>query len=312
MTTSEELEYVKCAKDPVYFAKNYWQGFIAGKGEIGNIPMFEFQEDIIKAIHNNNLNIIKKSRQMYVSTTMAIYVTWCLIFKFDYAVAIISNNTSTSQRFLDTVRRNLENFRVGFKLEEEIVVDNKSQIRLANGSNIRVFAGHKGAGRGYTIDFLIFDEAAYVKELEYIWMGLGMATTAVNGKIIFASTPYKNGDLFHRAWIGSKTGENAFNSIDLDWTMNPRYTKGLEYKDGEPWSPWFKKQCEMLHYDESAIDRELRGLFVSGVRPHVPKRINFRLEPEIYDKIIEKIDEREISLTDYMKELIRKDINGIG
>jgi hypothetical protein len=309
MTKEEKIEFARCAKDPIYFAKNHWKGFVAGKGEIDEIPMFKFQEHILKHIHNNDLNLIKKSRQMYVSTTMAIYVAWMMIFKFDKSIAIISNDMSGSRRLLDTIRRNLENFRVGFKFEDEVVVDNKSEIRLANGSNIKVFAGNKHAGRGYTIDFLIFDEAAYIRDLEYIWMGLGMATSAVGGKIVFASTPNKPGDLFYKIWEGSKKGENDFKVLEIDWTANPRYTQELGDYQGRLWSPWYNKQCELLHFNEDAIDRELWGLFVSGVRPIVPKRINFRLESEVYDKIIEKIDETGTSLTDYMKELIKKDLD---
>lgn len=309
MTELEEAEFIRCARDPLYFAKNYWYSFIPTKADTIKVPMVPFQDEMIKFLHNNDLNLIKKSRQMYVTTTMAIYVTWNLIFKYDYSIGIVSNNMMLSHRFLNLVRRNLEKFRVGFKLEDEIVVDNKTEIRLANGSSLKAFAGNKGAGRGYTINMFIFDEAAYIKDLEYIWSGAGMATIAQKGsKIIFASTPNNAGDLFHKIWVGAKTETNDFNVIDLDWTMNPNYTKDIQIRDGKPWSPWYEEQCKRLNFNEDAIDRELNGIFVSGVRPDVPKRINFRLESEVYDKIIEKIDETGISLTDYMKDLINKDL----
>jgi phage FluMu gp28-like protein len=309
MTTispEEMKEYAKCNRKPQYFADKYAYGFNMVTKEYGNFELFDFQKLMISKVHNHQFNLIKKSRQMHVTSTLAMYVAWCTLFKHDHATGIVCPNKESAVRFLDNVRYILLHFNLGFDYKEDVIKDNKTELRLFNGSTVRAFAASPSALRGYTINLMIFDEAAYINRLDEMWMTCN-SMCAVGGKVIFASTP-KDVNFFHTIWEGAKKGTNFFEVQELVWHNNPLFTKDLEFRDDKPWSPWYEAQCKHLNNNDTAIDRELWGKFVSGIRPDVPKRINFRLEPEIYDKIIERIDEREISLTDYMKELIKKDL----
>ncbi len=303
----DEIEkFVKYSKEPLSFIKDWNYGY--DFGEMSQLQIQDFQIDIVNTIHESQNIIIKKSRQMYMSQLMAAYCAWNLMFKFDYQIAIVCNKGDISTRFVQRVREILYRYNIIFDCEKDIVTDNKKEIRLANGSMIKGFAPGRNAGRGYSIDLLIFDEAAYIKNLGDLWMSIGMATNAKRGKCILCSTP-NHMDFFARVWAGCVTDENDFSAINIDWTKNPRHTKDSEIRNGELWSPWYEEQCKMLQYNQDAIDRELWGKFVSGVKPNVSKRINFRVESEIYDKIIDKINEKDISLSDYVKNLIKKDLN---
>ena len=62
-TEDQLLEFLKCKNDPVYFVKNYVK--IVSKDE-GLIPfkLYDFQEEMINVIHNNNRVVIKCPRQV--------------------------------------------------------------------------------------------------------------------------------------------------------------------------------------------------------------------------------------------------------
>jgi hypothetical protein len=309
MSEEEMVEFVKCANDPAYFVKNYGYGFNPTIGEMGMLPIEEFQVGIINHIHENRMSLIKKSRQMYVTSTLAMYAAWSIIFKCDYQVAIISPKKEISIRVLGLIKNVLQNVpNAFFNYDENVIIDNKSDLRLAHGSCVKAFSAAASAGRGYSLDLLIIDEAAYMKDIEAIWMGAGMTLSQRRGRCVIASTPNNVGDFFYKTWEGAFKGENDFKSLELDWTMNPSYTKDYEVRDGKMWSPWFEKNCKYLNNNQDNINSELWGLFVSGARLDVPKRVNFRIDSDIYDKIIKKIDKSGISLTDYMKELINKDL----
>ena len=86
-------EYVKCAKDPVYFFKKYCYIQHPKRGKI-LFDLYPFQEDSLKQIADNRYNIILKSRQLGISTLTAGYALWKMLFKSDFNVLVIGNHSS--------------------------------------------------------------------------------------------------------------------------------------------------------------------------------------------------------------------------
>jgi hypothetical protein len=61
--TKEQInEFVKCKKDPIYFAKNYVQIVTLDHGLVAFKP-YKFQEKLIKRFHEHRFNICKIGRQ---------------------------------------------------------------------------------------------------------------------------------------------------------------------------------------------------------------------------------------------------------
>ena len=60
-------EYLKCAKDPVYFLKKYAVIQHPLKGKVP-FALYPFQEKSINDFKSNNYNIILKARQLGIST----------------------------------------------------------------------------------------------------------------------------------------------------------------------------------------------------------------------------------------------------
>ena len=82
--TKKELmaEVVRSGKDPVYFANNYAK---ISHPLHGLIPfeMYKFQEEVLDNFKDNRFTIILKARQLGISTTVAAYVCWLLLFHRD-------------------------------------------------------------------------------------------------------------------------------------------------------------------------------------------------------------------------------------
>ena len=55
-TKEEVQEYVKCSKDPIYFAKKYIKIINVDKGLVP-FNMYNFQEDMVSSFNNNRFNI---------------------------------------------------------------------------------------------------------------------------------------------------------------------------------------------------------------------------------------------------------------
>ena len=75
-------EYIRCAKDPIYFLKKYCQIQHPTRGRI-NFNLYPFQEGVLKLLNKNDRNIILKSRQLGISTLVAGIALWMMIFQKD-------------------------------------------------------------------------------------------------------------------------------------------------------------------------------------------------------------------------------------
>ena len=84
-------EYLKCAKDPVYFMKKYCMIQHPTRGRI-QFNLYTFQEKVLGLLNKNERNIILKSRQLGISTLSAGMSLWYMLFKKDINVLVIAAN----------------------------------------------------------------------------------------------------------------------------------------------------------------------------------------------------------------------------
>ena len=124
----------------------------------------------------------------------------------------------------------------------------KSRIRLTNGSVIHCLpTGLSGYGiRGYTIDLLIADEAAFIPE--EVWTAVTPMLAVTKGDIILLSTPFGKGGYFFRCFE-----DETFTSFHVSSEDCPRISK--EFLEQE------KKRMSRLQYAQ-----EYLGEFVDELR----------------------------------------------
>jgi len=84
------IEYAKCKKDLVYFCKQYCKIQNQEKHKLDFFLLYPFQEKVIQDFQNNRFVIINKSRQLGISTLVAVYALYKMTFNTDYNVLVIA------------------------------------------------------------------------------------------------------------------------------------------------------------------------------------------------------------------------------
>lgn len=299
MTPQEIQEYIKCAKDPVYFLNNYGYVYDIRKSKVDKLTCFEYQENAIRNFVKYQNNIVLKSRQTGMSVITAGLVVWMLLFKLDQRILIVANDGAGAVRFLGTVKQYFHFLpKFLFDPDTQAEKDNEKFFSIKNPEGkiswVKAVASSKNAGRGESLTMLILDETAFIENAEDIWMAAGLALSATQGKCIMISTPQGTGNLYHRTWVGTKKGENDFSPFEIHWTQHPVYSKEMEEKINDYgqkyWtSPWYEKECERLQYDRVKIAQELdlsfegsRQLVIESVIIEKYKRSIINEKPEFY------------------------------
>ena len=210
-------EYKKCASDPIHFMKKYCMIQHPVKGKIP-FHLFPFQEKTLTEFKNNRFNIVLKSRQTGISTLSAGYALWSMLFNTDFNVLVIATKQEVAKNLVTKVRvmyELLPSWLKGGALE-----DNKLSLKLQNGSQIKAIASSPDAGRSEALSLLIFDEAAFIDDIDEIWKA-AQSTLSTGGACIALSTPNGVGNWFHQTWSDAESSINPFNTIRLHWTVHP-------------------------------------------------------------------------------------------
>jgi len=210
-------EYKKCAVDPAYFLSKYSYIQHPVRGRM-LFDLYHYQKKSLHDFMNFDYNIVLKGRQIGISTLVAGYALWMLLFHKDKNILVIATKQETAKNLVTKVRFMHQNLPVW--LRGEIVTDNKLSLQFTNGSQIKAVASSKDAGRSEALSLLILDEAAFIDDADIIWTAAS-STLSTGGQAILLSTPNGVGNFFHKMWMQAETKENNFNPILLDWRVHP-------------------------------------------------------------------------------------------
>lgn len=210
-------EYVKCAKDPIYFMKKYVK---IQHPQRGTLPFltYQFQDKVVGDFQKFPKNIVLKSRQMGITTLVAAYSLWLMTFHSDKEILCLSITQETSKAIVTKVRFANDNLPSWLKVEA--VEDNRLSLKLTNGSQIKAASSAGTSGRSSALSLLIIDEAAFIDGVEEIWLS-AQSTLSTGGKAIVLSTPNGVGNFFHRVWMEATEKQNDFNQINIPWQLHP-------------------------------------------------------------------------------------------
>ena len=249
-------EYKKCAVDPIHFMKKYCMIQHPVRGKIP-FHLFPFQEKTLIEFASNRFNIVLKSRQTGISTLCAGFALWKMLFNGDFNVLVIATKQDVAKNLVTKVRvmhELLPSWLKGGSLE-----DNKLSLRLQNGSQIKAIASSPDAGRSEALSLLIFDEAAFIEDIDEIWVA-AQSTLSTGGACIALSTPNGVGNWFHKTWLGAEDGTNPFSTIRLHWTVHPE--RDQKWRDEQQKLLGAKKaaqecDCDFVSSGDTVIDPEL-------------------------------------------------------
>lgn len=149
-----------------------------------NFDLYPFQEKALKDLVEFDLNIILKSRQMGISTLVSAYSLWLMTFFNDKNILCISITQETAKEIVTKVRFANDNLPVWLKVQ--CVEDNRLSLRLKNGSQIKAVSSAGTAGRSAALSLLIIDEAAFIDNIEEIWLS-SQYTLSTGGRAVVLS-----------------------------------------------------------------------------------------------------------------------------
>jgi len=213
-------EFIKCKDDPVYFANNYIKIVSLDEG-LTQFHPYHFQEKLITNFHNNRFNICKMPRQTGKSTTVISYLLHYAIFNDSVNIGILANKASTARELLARLAIAYENLPKW--MQQGILVWNKGNIELENGSKILAASTSASAVRGMSFNILFLDEFAFVPNHIADLFFASVYPTITSGKstkVIIVSTPHGMNH-FYRMWHDAEKNDNEYIPTEVHWSEVP-------------------------------------------------------------------------------------------
>lgn len=215
-----KTEYKNCIQNIPYFIKKYIQ---IEHPQRGRIPfhLYLFQEKVVNLFNRKDKYIIiNKSRQLGVSTLVAAYALWLILFHENKNILVIATKQDTAKNMISKVRFMYDNLPRWLKLGEKPLENNKLSLKLNNGSQIKAVSAAADSGRSEAVSLLIIDEAAFIEDIDEIFPS-AQQTLATGGQCIAISTPKGTGNWFYTTFSQAELNTNGFLPIKLPWNVHP-------------------------------------------------------------------------------------------
>jgi hypothetical protein len=212
-------ELIKCKADPIYFIENYVKVHAPTKGKVPMI-LFDYQKEMLLAIHEHKDVIILASRQLGKTTVVAMYILWMTCFYDDKTCVIASKAMKHATEIMARIKFAYEE--LPDWLKPGCKYYSRTSIEFDNGSTINSEATSEKTGRGGSPDFLMVDEIAFLNKRIQTEMWASLAPSlSTGGKFVITSTPNGDSDLFATLWRGAKSAANSFFPVQVMWYQHP-------------------------------------------------------------------------------------------
>ena len=255
-TPEQVTEYIKCTNDPSYFVKRYVKIVSVDKGLIP-FEMYDYQEKLIKILHENRFVIGKLPRQTGKTTTVGSYLLHYVLFNQNVNVAILANKQSTAIEILSRIKMAFEYLPKW--LQQGVIEWNKGSVVLENGARIIASATSSSAIRGGSYNCILLDEFAHIPTSiaeEFFTSVYPTITSGQSTKMFIISTP--NGlNMFYYYWKGAINNQNGYIPFEVHWSQVPTFPGGP--LRGEKW-----KQEMISRTSEKQFDQEMECDFLGS------------------------------------------------
>ena len=129
LNQDELEEYIRCARDPIYFIERYVKIVTIDRGFV-SISLYDFQKEAITTFHDERQVIIKAGRQVGKTTMVVGYLLWYILFNQDKTVAILANKAKTAREILSRIKLAYE--ALPLWIQQGVKTWNKGDIELEN------------------------------------------------------------------------------------------------------------------------------------------------------------------------------------
>ena len=219
--TEETLqEYVKCKDDPLHFVENYVKIIHVDQGLVP-FEMYPYQREMIHKFNDNRFVICKMPRQTEKSTTIIAFLLHYLLFNESVNIAMLANKGATARELLSRLQLAYEHLPKW--LQQGVVIWNKGNIEVENGSKVVAAATSSSAVRGSSFNIIFLDEFAHVPQNIAESFFTSVYPTISSGestKVLIVSTPLGL-NMFYKMWIEAEEGRSDYVPIEVHWSEMP-------------------------------------------------------------------------------------------
>lgn len=211
------------------------------------IQLDPWQREVVKAIIDGDNICLRSGRQVGKSTVVAVGTSHYALKNRKKSVMVISATERQAYLLFSKILAYLlDHYKKYVLMGKDRPT--KSEIKLSNGTIIRCLpTGMDGIGiRGYTVDKLIADEAAYIPN--DVWPAVTPMLATTKGAIVLLSTPKGIGNYFYECYHNPNFKTWHISSEDC-----PRIPK--DFLDFE------KRRLSSIHYKQ-----EYQGEFTDQMR----------------------------------------------
>jgi len=243
-------EYLKCSKDPVYFTENYMKIISVDKGLV-NFKLYPYQREMLQSFADNRFSIITTARQAGKSTTTCAFILWYIIFHPEKTVALLANKGDTAREILGRIQLAYQH--LPRWLQQGIKEWNKGSFVLENDSRVLAAATSSDAIRGYSINLLFIDEAAFIENWDEFFTSVyPTISSGSESKIILVSTP--NGlNHFYSIWVNAQERRNHYKFMQVLWQDVPGRDEN-----------WKNDTLAAMNFDLEKFDQEYNCEFLGS------------------------------------------------
>jgi hypothetical protein len=211
-------EYIKCSQDPIYFTETYMKIINIDRGLV-SFKLYDYQKEMIESFAANRFNVVATARQAGKSTVTCAFILWYTIFHPEKTVALLANKGETAREILQRIQLSyqyLPNW-----LQQGIKEFRAGAIVFENNSRVIAAATSSDAIRGYSINLLFIDEAAFIENWDTFFTSVyPTISSGKESKIILVSTP--NGlNHFYAIWQNAIEKRNNYIPIKVSYERVP-------------------------------------------------------------------------------------------
>ena len=243
-------EFIKCARDPIYFSEKYIQIVHVDKGLIP-IKLYDYQKEIVEKITNNRRVTVVTSRQAGKTTTAVAVILHYVIFNEHKTCALLANKGDAAREILDRIKIAYE--ALPKWLQQGVIEWNKGSVEFENGCKIIAGATSSSAIRGKSISFLYIDETAFVENWDEFFASVfPTISSGETTKMLYTSTP--NGlNHFYKTCQGAKEDTNGFEYVEVPWQKVPGRGK-----------KWKEETLAAMDHDTQKFNQEFECAFLGS------------------------------------------------
>ena len=219
--TEENLTtYMLCKEDSEHFIRNFVKIIHVDRGLV-SFEMYDYQKDMIHKFNDNRFVICKMPRQTGKSTTIIAYLLHYVLFNENVNVAILANKGAVARELLGRLQLAYEHLPKW--LQQGVVIWNKGNIELENGSKILASATSGSAVRGSSFNIIFLDEFAHVPSNIAEQFFTSVYPTISSGestKVLIVSTPLGM-NMFYKMWADAQEKRNNYIPLEVHWSQVP-------------------------------------------------------------------------------------------